>query len=175
MRKLTFTLLFVVLLMPMALSADVLPLGSWQIFQFGEATSQATPSYSLTIAAPALLRVVDCCVIGDQFQINIGGLFAFDTSSIVNGDGQASGASDGDESWAHPDLSKGSLLLGPGVYNIDEFVIRNVLGIGGCGDLCGSGFIRADLVAGEVPEPGTFGLLSLVLGGLGTMLVRRRS
>lgn len=109
---------------------------------------------------------MDCCVIGDQFAIYINSAHAFDTSPIVNNDGVQSGAFNGDTAWANADLSKGSILLGAGVYQIDEWVIRNALGFTG-----GGAFIRADTV---VPEPGTFGLLSLALGGLVTMLVRRR-
>jgi hypothetical protein len=167
MRKLAFTLLLAAILLAGALSADTLTPGSWQTFSFGLATSQAVPSYDLTVASSALLRVVDCCVIGDQFAIYINAAHAFDTSPIVNNDGDESGALDGDTAWAHPDLSKGSILLGPGVYQIDEWVIRNALG-----NTSGGAFIRAD--ATTVPEPGTFGLLSLALGGLMAMLVRRR-
>ena len=167
MRKLAFRLLLAATLLAGALSAGPLPMGSWQIFSFGEAPSLADPSYELTVASSALLRVVDCCIIGDQFAIYIDSLHAFDTSPIVNNDGGESGAYDGDTAWAHPDLSKGSILLGPGVYQIDEWVIRNAFDT-----TSGGAFIRAD--ATTVPEPGTFGLLSLALGGLATMLVRRR-
>jgi len=167
MRKLAFTLLLAAMLLAGALSAGPLPLGSWETFSFGVATSQAVPSWDLTVTSSALLRVVDCCVIGDQFAIYIDSAHAFDTSPIVGNDGVQSGAFDGDTAWANPHLSKGSILLGPGVYQIDEWVIRNALG-----NTSGGAFIRAD--ATTVPEPGTFGLLSLALGGLATMLVRRR-
>jgi hypothetical protein len=166
MRNLAFTLFLATMLLAGVLSAGPLPMGSWQDFSFGVATSQAAPSYDLTVASSALLRVVDCCVIGDQFAIYIDSALAFDTSPIVSNDGVQSGEFDGDTAWANADLSKGSILLGAGVYHIDEWVIRNAAGSGG-----GGAYIRADEV---VPEPGTFSLMSLALGGLVTMLVRRR-
>ena len=152
-----------------SLSAATLPIGSWDTFSFGSAPSPITfptDGYQLSLPSSGLLRVVDCCVIGDRFDVYIDSVFAFSTTAVAPGDdGVDAGLFDGDSAWADSRVSKGSILLGPGSYQIDINVVSNAVGFSS-----GGGFIRADV--SDVPEPASVALCGAGLVGL--VFLRRR-
>ena len=148
-------------------SADPIAPGSWYDFYFYvTAPTQATPSFSFTSSVPVELRVVDGWAIGDQYSIDVNGSPAFQTSDPSAWDGVATAATDGDTAWADGRLSHGEIVLSPGTYTIDEFVIRNASGF-----TYGEGFIRIDAAT---PEPGTLALFGLALTAV-IAFRRRRS
>lgn len=127
--------------------------------------------FTVPVGFTGLLRVVDCCNVGDQFDVfqNPGGL-AFSTSAFSGTDGAPSGASTGDSAWSNAFLSKGSKVFGVGSWEIDISTNRLASGFNS-----GSAFIRLDLAS--VPEPTTnlllgIGLVLMALGGR-TVLARR--
>ena len=150
-----------------AANAAVIPLvdGTWHTFFWttvGPIDDNAD-GYQATVPVgfTGLLRVVDCCLIGDEFQVfqNPGGL-AFNTSAFGGVDGAGTTGFDGDSAWLVAELSKGSKIFGDGSWEIDISVSRLALGAPS-----GAGFIRLDLL--PIPEPATYafvgaGLLALV-------------
>lgn len=143
-------------------SAAPIALGVWETFTWDGLGPIDDPGegFQILLTETALLRVVDCCVIGDQFEVftQVDGSLGI-TSAIGAGDGVQSGAFDGDSAWAHPLLSKGAWILAPGWYDIDINVVRLTPGFNE-----GAGFIRLDPYV--VPEPGT-----ITLFGLGALLL----
>ena len=151
-------------------AAVLLPVdGGWQTFVFEDLGPVAPAGgYQLTALVPVEVRVVDCCIIGDEFRVTITPGTFFDTSDASAHDGELSGCFDGDCSWADGRLSKGSVVLSAGVYQID--IAATTLCEGGTRDCTGpkGGFIKA-VTAAAVPEPGT-----LAMFGLGALVVARR-
>ncbi|MDN5942533.1 MAG: PEP-CTERM sorting domain-containing protein, partial [Nitrospira sp.] len=70
------------------------------------------------------------------------------------------------EAWSNPYLSKGSLYLGPGTYDLDIYAERVADGVN-----YGSGYIRAT----NVPEPATILMLGAGILGLGLFQYRKWS
>ena len=159
--------LFLALLIAFSISAyaATIPVdGGWQSFSFGATGS--VNSFDYTAATPVDIRIVDCCVIGDEFSVSLNGGAGVPTSDSQPWTGiSTSGAFDGDDAWADPRLSH-LTLAGPGGYNtIDTTVTINAAGFPDGG----AAFIRVD---SAVPEPGVFGLLGIGLSALA--LLRRR-
>lgn len=158
-----------------AFAAPIVVGSGWQTFDWfdglGPIDSPAD-GYQFTALGPVEIRVVDCCRIGDQFDVFVNGGAGFTTSAIQAGtDGIGSGAFTGDAAWADTRLSKGSLVLGSGIYDIDISVIRLA-----SGSSIGAGFFRVDAapVAQPVPEPGSFLLFGAAAAGLGARARSRR-
>ena len=151
-------------------TASAVPLavdGGWSIFGWS-GLGQASTTYELDVATGAELRVVDCCIFGDEFDIFVDGMFAFSTSAVSPDlDGTPSGAIDGDTAWGTSGLSKGSFFLGAGTYSITIFTTALATGYAS-----GEAFISA-VTAKAVPETGTLVLLGLGLIGMG--FARRKS
>jgi hypothetical protein len=142
--------------------ADSLTIGTWSEFSWG-GVGQASPSFTYSSATPTLLRVVDCCVIGDQFSIYVNGVFALTTSDPSAWDDQDGGFED--SAWTDPRMSKGSILLPAGAYTVDEYVIRAATGYAE-----GSASIRYD--ASAIPEPASMALVAI--GAAALCFMRRR-
>jgi hypothetical protein len=149
--------------------------GTWTPFDWVDNSGAINPGdgYRLFVSDvnPALLRITDCCIIGDQFHVTVRNgstIFAeFDTSPITTDDG-VNASDNADESWADPRLSKGSITLDSGVWDIGITVIRFARGTNG-----GGAFIRADEVSEQqVPEPLTLALTAL---GLAALRIFRRT
>lgn len=138
----------------------------WQSFSFGlVGDPSSTNVFDYTWGSDVTIRIVDCCVIGDEFTVSIGGGPAVPTSSSILWDGVQSGATDGDTAWADGRLSWLTLAGPAGSQSFTIDLTRNALDT-----TSGGAFVRVD---SAIPEPGTFLLLGSALGLLA--LRRRRS
>jgi len=135
--------------------------GGWTNFSWvGGPGPIDTPAdgYQFTSATSVEIQITDCCTIGDRFEIFVDSVSQGLTSATAPADfGVPSGAFTGPASWADSRLSKISLVLGPGTYDIDISVVTSV------SILSSGGFIQ---VLSIVPEPSVLGLLALGLAGL---------
>src|SRR5262245_2416389 len=131
--------------------------GGWTNFSWVGGTGPIdTPAdgYQFTSLTSVEVQITDCCVIGDRFEIFVNGASQGLTSAPV-GSGP-SGAFTGPASWAFAGLSKKSLVLGPGSYDIDIDVVSSV------STASSTGLFRVL----SVPEAGALGLLAVGLAGL---------
>jgi len=142
--------------------------GGWTIFTWtGGLGSIDIPAdgYQLTSLTSVQIQITDSATIGDEFELFVDSVSELNTSAIDPLlDGVPSGAFTGPAAWADSRLSKGSIVLAPGTYQIDVDVTRlsaNILG--GGQNQSGGGFIQ---VLSIVPEPSVLGLLALGLAGL---------
>jgi hypothetical protein len=141
--------------LPITLVVD----GGWTSFSFtGGLGSIDVPvdGFQVTSATPVEIQVVDCCVIGDRYEILVNNV-AYTTTSLIApaDDGDPSGAFTGPASWADSRLSKVSFVLAAGTWDIDINVIDTAPSAS-----TGGGFIQA------LPEPDALLLLAAGLAAL---------
>jgi hypothetical protein len=133
--------------------------GGWVSFSWTGGTGAIdSPSdgFQFTSTGSVVVQITDCCVIGDRFEVFVDSVSQGLTSATAPADfGVPSGAFSGPTSWTDSRLSKISLALGPGTYDIDIVVNTSVASTGG-------GFIQVL----SVPEPGALALLALGCAGL---------
>ena len=106
-------------------------------------------------------------MIGDQYKLYVNGTYMMTTSPINYAlDGAQTGTMTFNEAWNNPYLSKGSLYLGPGTYDLDINAVRVASSV-----TYGSGYIRAT----NVPEPATILMLGAGILELGLFQYRKWS
>ena len=139
-----------------------------QLFQFTGGTGWIdipSDGYQLTTTSSVKIDLTDRLMIGDRYQLYVNNTYMMTTSPIIYAlDGLQTGATTFNEAWNNPYLSKGSLYLGPGTYNLDINVVRVASGV-----TYGSGYIRAT----NVPEPATILMLGAGILGLGLFQYRK--
>jgi hypothetical protein len=123
--------------------------------------------YQLTLSGSTRIDITDRLMIGDQYRLFVDGVALMTTSTPSNYlNGAQTGTNTFDEAWANPFLSKGTLYLGPGVYDLDIYALRVASGVN-----YGSGYIQAT----SVPEPSTLLMLGAGILGLGLFQYRKWS
>lgn len=146
--------------------------GSPNVFGFiGGAGGIVIPSdsFQLTTTSSVRIDLTDILLIGDQYRLSVTGsaIAMMTTSPILSSkDGVLTGALTFTDAWANPFLSKGSLYLGPGIYQLGIEAIRVAPGF----NLPG-GYIRAV----NVPEPSALLMLGAGILGLGLFQYRKWS
>lgn len=149
-------------LLAWAAPASAIPLavdGGWQVFQWTGAGAIDSPAdgFQFTSAGSVEIQITDSALIGDEFEIFVNGVsVAFSSNTNPLELGFPSGAFTGPAAWADTRLSKVSLVLGPGSYDIDISATEVA-----SGSLSG-GFIQAL----SVPEPTALALLAVGFAGL---------
>lgn len=150
--------------------------GGWNTFDWtgglGGIDSPAD-GYTVTSATAIEIQVVDCCVIGDRFEIFVNDVsYTLPSTTAPANAGLPSGAFNGPTAWTDTRPSKVSFVLPAGTYDIDISVYALAPNLLQGGSLSsGEGFIQA---LTSVPEPGALLLLALGLGGLFWMSTPRR-
>lgn len=135
----------------------------WSRFAFGDVGTTVGRSYSFSLAANALLTIVDGFLAGDQFEVFANTLSLGTTSAPVTP--SANTGMNFDAALADGDHSSGAFLLGPGDYLISMDVLARSPGVTGNH----LGAIRLDMAAVPVPAGG-----ALLLSGLGLAAFLRR-
>lgn len=153
--------------------ASAIPLSvdsSPQLFEFVGGTGwidNPADGFQLTLTGLTRIDMTDRLMIGDQYRLFVDGELKMTTSATSNWlDGVQTGTTTFDEAWANPFLSKGTLYLTAGTYDLDISVTRVAKGVN-----YGSGFIRAT----SVPEPSTLLMLGAGILGLGLFQYRKWS
>ncbi len=134
----------------------------WSRFAFGDVGTTVGRSYSFSLAANAILTVVDGFFAGDQFEVFANTMSLGTTSAPVTP--SANTGMNFDAALGDPNHSSGSFILGPGDYLISMDVIARSPGSGNH-----MGAIRLDMAAVPVPAGG-----ALLLSGLGLAALMRR-
>jgi hypothetical protein len=144
-------------------SAATLNLGlgtGWNVFAFKGAGQSAYNKYSFTVAADAILTLVDGYLSGDRFQVFVDNVSRGLSSLPVNG-----GAKLGrkwDQALADPNFSKRTLYFTPGTYTLSMLVVSRSAG-------ADQGALRLDTAVVPVPAGGL-----LLVSALGAAAVLRR-
>lgn len=139
-RVLVAVLMATMVLAVLAAPAQATPVtvgGGWQCLAFGTTGSFATGASVCdepdpgappwTFAGGAVLKVVDCCLHGDEFEVFDNGV-SIGTTSPAAPDGTCGTAPD--PCWADPLASKGTFVLGRGRHSITIQVIDSPFGSG---------------------------------------------
>lgn len=141
-----------------------------QLFEFVGGTGwidNPADGYQVTLTGSTRIDLTDRLMIGDQYRLFVNGVAMMTTSTPSNYlDGVQTGTTTFDQAWANPFLSKGSLYLSAGTYDLDIQAIRVASGVD-----YGSGYIRAT----SVPEPSTLLMLGAGILGLGLFQYRNWS
>lgn len=162
--KLAFGLALVgTMLLPLqAQSQTSLTPDTWFTFSW-DATGTVSTQYTATTTS---LLVVDCCIVGDMFEVFSGATSLGQTSSVDPSSGIDTGAVTGDQAWADSRLSKGIFTVGIGdlitivrTQQAEQFAT-------------GDGFVKS-VTTVTTPEPGTVALFLVGLLGLAFAGARR--
>jgi hypothetical protein len=139
--------------------------GGWELFSWinGPGVWDLQGAFTYDIPSPTSLKVTDCAIDGDQFEVYDGGSL-IGTTSVPTNFGLST--SNPDYAYATSNWSSGEFLLGPGLHSITLKTIQIAMG-----HPSGSAYLRADTIS-VIPAPG-----AIALGGIGVAFVgwlRRR-
>ncbi len=134
----------------------------WDNFSFGDVGTTVGRSFSFSLAANAVLTIVDGFVAGDQLGVFNNAVSLGATSAPVTP--SASTGMNFDAALASGQHSFGQFNLGPGTYLISMDVLARSPGTG-----LHIAAIRLDMAAVPVPAGG-----ALLLSGLGVAALLRR-